>query len=234
MGEVGAKLGTRFGGQWRSIMPRFQMPKVTMATDIVIFTVRDGHLEVLLIQRRNPPFQRSWALPGGLVEEAEDVDVCAGRELEEETGVTGLVLEQVHTFGAPDRDSRGRVVSVAYLTLVRPGRLEPRAASDAANVGWFNVDDPPSLAFDHAQIIALARRRLRTMLEESAAAFEFLPRTFTLGELRALHEIVSGQRLDPRRFRRWALAAELVQETGKTRTGSGRSDRLYRAISRAR
>ena len=100
-------------------MAKFRMPKLTMTTDIVIFTIRDERLEILLIQRGNPPYQGKWALPGGLVEEDEDLDVCAHRELEEETKVTGVVLEQLHTFGAPHRDPRGRLVTVAYYTLVR-------------------------------------------------------------------------------------------------------------------
>ena len=165
-------------------MPKFRLPTLTMTTDIVIFTIRGKRLEILLIQRGNPPFQGSWALPGGLVEEDEDLDVCAHRELEEETGVSGLELEQVHTFGAPHRDSRGRFVTVAYFTLVRSDGLNPQAASDAANVHWFSVDELPSLAFDHAEIIAMARRRLRLRLEGSATAFGFLSDTFTLNELR--------------------------------------------------
>src|SRR5262249_15260302 len=159
-----------------------------------------------LIQRGNPPFQGRWALPGGLVEEDEDLDVCARRELEEETKVTGVTLVQLHTFGAPNRDPRGRLVTVAYYTLVRPDRLKPKAASDAASGCWFEVAKSPPLAFDHAAIITLARRRLRAKLEESAAAFGFLPKAFTLDELRAVDQIVVGRPLDPRSFRRRVLA----------------------------
>src|SRR5262245_60373905 len=123
-------------------MPKYRLPTLTMTTDIVIFTIRGGRLEILLIQRGNPPFRGSWALPVGRVEPSEDLDACARRELAEETGVTGLTLEQVYTFGAPDRDPRGRFVTVAYETLVRAEKLKPpRAASDAANVGWFVADD---------------------------------------------------------------------------------------------
>ena len=213
-------------------MPKFRPPTLTMTTDIVIFTIRNDHLEILLIQRGNPPFQGKWALPGGLVEEDEDLDVCARRELEEETGVTSLSLEQLHTFGAPHRDPRGRYVTVAYYTLVRPGRLKPKASSDAANVGWFGVDELPTLAFDHAKIIALARRRLGNRLDESPAAFGFLPKTFTLGEFRAVSEIVRGERLDPEKFRRRKLACGLIEDTGETKTVGGRPARLYRAIRR--
>jgi 8-oxo-dGTP diphosphatase len=213
-------------------MAKFRMPKVTMTTDIVIFTIREGTLEILLIQRGNPPFQGWWALPGGLVEEDEDLDVCALRELEEETKVAGIPLEQLHTFGAPQRDPRGRLVTVAYYTLVRPDLLNPKAASDAANVRWFEVDKLPSLAFDHAAIIALARGRLCFRLDESVDAFGFLPKKFTLNELRTLYEIVVGERLDPRKFRRRVLALELVEETGKIQVGTRRAARLYRVRRR--
>jgi ADP-ribose pyrophosphatase YjhB (NUDIX family) len=213
-------------------MPKFRMPTLTMTTDIVIFTIRDDRLEILLIQRGNPPFQGSWALPGGLVEEDEDLDVCARRELEEETKVTDVALEQLHTFGAPRRDPRGRLVTVAYYTLVRPDRLHPEAASDADNVRWFAVDTLPSLAFDHAEIIAMARLRLRARLDESADAFGFLPSTFTMEELRTLDEIVGGKRLDSRSLRRRVLALELIEATGKTKTESSRPVRLYRARRR--
>jgi 8-oxo-dGTP diphosphatase len=185
-----------------------------------------------LIERQNPPYQGKWALPGGLVEEDEDLDNCAHRELEEETKVTGVELEQLHAFGAPDRDPRGRLVTVAYYTLVRLDRLHPAAGSDAANVRWFSVDALPALAFDHAEIIAMARRRLRARLDESADAFGFLPKAFTLEELRKVDEIVVGSRLDPSGFRRRVLALELIEDTGKTRTGKRRPDRLYCASRR--
>jgi 8-oxo-dGTP diphosphatase len=210
-------------------VPADHLPKLTMTTDVAIFTIREERLEILLIQRGNPPFQGHWALPGGIVEEDEDLDVCARRELEEETGVTGLELEQFHSFGAPGRDPRGRYVTVAYLTLVRPKRLSPKAASDAAGVRWFAIDSLPPVAFDHGEIIAMARRRLWRRLEESAASFGFLPDTFTLDELRRLYEIVRGERLESRKFRSWARCVGLVEEAGGFRPGSRHSARLYRA-----
>ncbi len=213
-------------------MAKYRMPKLTMTTDIVIFTIRADRLEILLIDRQNPPYQGKWALPGGLVEEDEDLDVCARRELEEETKVTGVELEQLHAFGAPHRDPRGRLVTVAYYTLVRPDRLYPKAGSDAAAVRWFAVDELSPLAFDHEQIIAMARRRLQARLDESADAFGFLPKTFTLEELRKVNEIVVGARLDPRQFRRRVLALELIEDTGKIRTGTRRPERIYRATKR--
>lgn len=210
-------------------MPAHEWPKLTMTTDIVIFTIREDRLEVLLIRRGNPPFQGKWALPGGMVEEDEDLDICACRELEEETGVAGLELEQFHAFGAPGRDPRGRFVTVAYLTLVHPDRLSPKAASDAAGVGWFAVDDPPPLAFDHGEILPMARRRLRRRFEESAAAFGYLPETFSMDELQRLHEVLRGEALETRAFRTWALGAGLVEEAGRTADGGRHPARRYRA-----
>ncbi len=202
-------------------MPAYKLPKLTMTTDVVIFTIREQRLEILLIQRGNPPFPGRWALPGGMVEEDEDLDACARRELEEETGVAGLTLEQFHAFGTPGRDPRGRFVTVAYLTLVRPDRLTPKAASDAAGVRWFAVDELPPLAFDHGEIIAMARRQLRRRLDEDAAAFGYLPEAFTLDELRRLHEAVRGEPLEPRAFRSRALACGLVEEAGRSATQRG-------------
>lgn len=213
-------------------MTPYQPPKLTMTTDIVLFTIREARLEILLIRRGRPPFEGRWALPGGIVEEDEDLDTCARRELEEETGVAGLVLEQLHTFGAPGRDPRGRYVTVAYLTLVRPDCLTPKAADDAAEVGWFPVDSLPPPAFDHGEIIALARRRLRCRLETSARAFGYLPESFRMDELRGLHEVVGGTKLEPRRFRSWALRVGLVEVTGESRSGGRHPSRLYRATQR--
>ncbi len=213
-------------------MAKFKLPLLTMTTDIVIFTIRDERLEVLLIERVNPPFQGCWALPGGLVEVDEDVDVCAHRELEEETKVSGLALEQLHTFGKPDRDTRGRMVTVAYYTLVRPESVKPEAGSDAAKVRWLVVDELPKVAFDHAQIIAMARQRLTKRLYESVDAFGYMPKTFTLPELRTVMEIVGGEPIDRRAFRHVVLALKLVQDTGKMRGTSRRSNRIYRAQAR--
>ena len=113
-------------------MPKFRLPTLTMTTDVAIFTIREGRLEILLIQRGNPPFQGSWALPGGLVEEDEDLDVCARRELEEETGVTDVGLEQLHTFGAPHRDPRGQV---RHRRLLHPGSARSPEAESGVGCG---------------------------------------------------------------------------------------------------
>jgi len=209
-------------------MAQYRLPGAYLTADIVIFTIRSGRLEILLIERGGEPFRGCWALPGGFVEHDEDIDAAAGRELEEETGVKGLSLEQFHAFGDPNRDPRGRVVTVAYYTLVPPGRLSPRAADDAARARWFDAEQLPPLAFDHAAIVALARQRLGSELERTTRAAPFLPKAFTLSELRALHELIRHESIDPRRFRKRTLALELVEPTGRVRSRGARPVRLYR------
>jgi 8-oxo-dGTP diphosphatase len=212
----------------KSIMRPYRLPTALLTADIVIFTIRRGRLEVLLIQRGGEPFRSYWALPGGFVEHDEDIDAAACRELEEETGVKGLELEQFHTFGNPDRDPRGRVVTVAYCALVPAAPLSPRAGDDAANARWFEADTLPPLAFDHADILALARQHFGFELERTTRAAPFLPKTFTLDQLRALHEVIRGTPVESRRFRRRVLGLEIIEPTGKLQKRGGRSVRLYR------
>jgi 8-oxo-dGTP diphosphatase len=137
----------------------YRRPAVTV--DVVIVTA-GRRRRVLLVRRKHDPFAGTWALPGGFVDMDEALDAAARRELYEETGVEAERLEQLYAFGDPGRDPRGRTVSVAYLAVVDPRRLRPRAADDAAEVAWHSLASPPPLAFDHARILAEARRRLRT------------------------------------------------------------------------
>jgi 8-oxo-dGTP diphosphatase len=131
----------------------------SLTVDIVTVALRAGRPQVLLVRRRNPPFVGCWAIPGGFVDPCEPLEAAARRELREETGAQPRHLEQLHTFGDPGRDPRGWTISVAYLALV--DKEEPlRAGSDAGEVGWFDLHDPPPLAFDHAGILACAVRRL--------------------------------------------------------------------------
>jgi len=205
---------------------KYERPSVTV--DVVIFSVMEGELKVLLIKRKKWPFEGMWAIPGGFVDIDEPLEDAAARELDEETGVEGVYLEQFYTFGQPDRDPRTRVISVAYLALVDAGRLQPRAADDAADVGWFSVHDPPPLAFDHADILKRALQRLRHKLESTALGSLFMPDEFTLSELRRAYERILNQELDGRRFRRRILAADILEETGTRRGGGRRAPRLYR------
>jgi len=140
---------------------RYEKPSLTV--DIVVVAPMHGQHNVLLIQRKNPPFEGHWAIPGGFVDPHEPLEDAARRELLEETGIEPPRLQRLYTFGAPDRDPRGWTVSVAYLAILEEGTaqsIRPRAGDDAATVGWFDLLAPPSLAFDHADILAHARQAL--------------------------------------------------------------------------
>lgn len=210
-------------------------PHPAVTTDVVVFTVIDERLQLLLIRRSGEPFRDRWALPGGFLDIDEDLDACAARELAEETGVTGVYLEQLYSFGRPDRDPRERIISVAYYALVPANRIKVRAASDAAEAAWFPIANLPELAFDHGEIIAMAHQRLVAKLDYSTIAFQLLAETFTLGELQQVYETLIDAELDKRNFRKWALALEQIEETGELRRrGSHRPARVYRLRERDR
>ncbi len=209
--------------------PDPERPSVT--TDVVIFSLREKDLKVLLIRRGYPPYKGKWALPGGFMHTAESLEDAARRELEEETGVRNVYLEQLYTFGDPKRDPRGRVLTVAYVALV-PEDVTARAGDDAAEAEWHSVYSLPALAFDHADILTYALRRLRYKLEYTSVGFELLGNEFTLSELQAAYEIVLGEKLDKRNFRRRILEANILAETRRYRegpgAGQGRPAQLYR------
>jgi len=209
----------------------YRYPHPAVTTDVVVFSIRAQRLHLLLVQRANPPFQGQWALPGGFLDIGEDIDSCAARELAEETGLRDLFLEQLYTFGAPRRDPRERVISVAYYALVCSDRLpEPVASSDAAAVAWFPFDELPQTAFDHVEIIAKAHERLVAKLDYSSIALQFMPEQFTLGELQAVYETLLNDALDKRNFRKRILSLDIIEDTGEQkRNGKHRPARAYRA-----
>lgn len=212
-------------------MYNYEYPHPAVTTDIVIFSIRDVALKVLLIKRAGKPYKGKWALPGGFVREDEDLDSSALRELEEETGVHDVYLEQLYTFGKPKRDPRERVITVAYYALIASDQLSLCAATDAEAVGWFGLDEMPDLAFDHDEIIAMAHERLSAKLDYSTIAFQFMAEAFTLSELQAVYEIILGEAIDKRNFRKWILALEQIEETGELRReGPHRPAMLYRVI----
>ncbi len=207
-----------------------------LTVDLVVFTVVDADLKVLLITRKLPPFVGGWALPGGFVRAGESVEEAAYRELEEETGLPrrSLYLEQLFTFGAPDRDPRGRVVTVAHYALVRPD-LAPMitAGTDAADAEWWSLRelDLDVLAFDHARILEVAVERIRGKIDYAPIAFDLVPPTFTVSELRAVHEAIKGTAYDApnfrRRFNRMLADGTLEEAPGKRHTGR-RPAKVYR------
>ena len=211
----------------------YRHPRPAVTVDCVVFGLDDELLKVLLIQRDREPFAGRWALPGGFVEAEETLAQAAQRELTEETGVAKVYLEQLASFGDPGRDPRDRVITVAYYWLVRRLDHAPRAASDARAVGWFPASRCPPLAFDHGEIVALARRRLQAKLREQPVGFELLPRKFTLSQIQGVYEAVLGRPLDKRNFRRKLLATGVLRELAETQLGvAHRAARLYQFDAR--
>jgi 8-oxo-dGTP diphosphatase len=189
---------------------KFPRPSVTV--DLVVLTILDGVLSILLVARGEHPFKGRWALPGGFVrvaegpkDQGEDLHDAALRELAEETGLPpgSALLEQLGAFGRPGRDPRTRVISVAYHALVRP-TLVPLAGGggDATSARWFPVTGRPALAFDHDEIVERALARIRRDLDDTSVAFALVPETFTIAELRTVHEVILDAALDPGNFRR--------------------------------
>lgn len=208
---------------------RYEYPRPAVTVDCVVFGLDDRELKVLLIQRQLEPFQHKWALPGGFVRMDEDLDEAARRELEEEAGIAKVFLEQLYTFGAVDRDPRGRVVTVAYYALTNLSDHKLEAATDAENAAWFPYDDVPSLAFDHQEILDTALARLRGKVRYEPIGFELLPRKFTLTQLQRLYETVLERSLDKRNFRKKILSMGLLVETDEIEKDvAHRAARLYK------
>lgn len=199
---------------------------IFVTVDVVIFALRDEDLQVLLVRRKNPPFEGKWAIPGGFVRHEESLEDAAARELHEETGVRDVHIEQLYTFGTLNRDPRGRMVTVAYVALV-PAPLALHAGTDASEAQWKSVYALPEMAFDHEEIVIYALRRLRYKLEYTAVGFRMLPKTFTLSQLQRAYETILGEKLDKRNFRRRILQAGVIEATGEMQTGDGRPAKLY-------
>ena len=210
------------------------MQEFFVTVDLVVLTIRDDRLQVLVVERKYPPYRGDWALPGGYVGAEEDLEAAAYRELAEETAIgAGVHLEQLATYGEPGRDPRGRTVTVAWLALV-PEMRDPSAGTDAAAAAWRPVEDFETgrltLAFDHDRILADGIERARAKLEYSPLAAAFCPPEFTVAQLRGIYEAVWGHGLDPRNFHRKVTRSEgFLEPTGRTSTvDGGRPAQLYR------
>jgi 8-oxo-dGTP diphosphatase len=207
----------------------YQFARPALTVDVVIFALDEDDLKVMLIQRDLPPFEGTWALPGGFVRVDETLDDAARRELQEETGLRDIYLEQLYTFGQLDRDPRERIVTVAYYALVNLAGHAVHASTDARNAAWFAVSDLPALAFDHDQILQTAHDRLRNKVRYQPIGFELLPERFTLRQLQHLYEVILDRELDKRNFRKKVLGMEIVKETGEIEKDvAHRAARLYR------
>jgi 8-oxo-dGTP diphosphatase len=207
----------------------YEFPRPALTVDCVVFGMDDGGLQVLLVERGLEPFLGRWALPGGFVHLEESLEEAARRELEEETGLQRVYLEQLYTFGEVDRDPRGRVVSVAYYALVKLGDHRVKAATDAREAAWFPVWDTPSLAFDHERVLQVALTRLKGKVRYQPIGFELVPAKFTLTQLQRLYETILERALDKRNFRKRMLSMGLLVELDEVEKDvAHRAARLYR------
>ena len=210
---------------------KYEYERPGLTVDCVIFglDLDEEVLQVMLIERDVEPYAGVWAIPGGFVKSGETLMEAATRELEEETGITGVFLEHLYTFGDPDRDPRGWVVSVAYYALVSPDKHYIHATADARQAQWFPVTAVPQLAFDHAEILATALQRIRGKLTYAPIGFELLPQRFTIKQLQKLYEIVLDRKLDNRNFRKRIFGMDVLRELGEMQKGvPHRAARLYK------
>ena len=207
----------------------YEYPRPALTVDCVVFGLDEEDLQLLLIQRDLPPFEGKWALPGGFVRMDETLEESARRELQEETGLENVYLEQLFTIGELDRDPRERVVTVAYYALVKLSDHRVQAATDARNAAWFAVDDVPPLAFDHQEILGRAHDRLRSKVRYQPIGFELLPAKFTLRQIQHLYEVILDRPLDKRNFRKKILSMEILVELDEVETDvAHRAARLYK------
>lgn len=208
-------------------MEKYEKPSVTV--DIIIFSIQNNQLKVLLVKRRIEPYKNTWAIPGGFVRISESLEQAAIRELEEETGVKDVYLEQLYTFGDVKRDPRGRVITVAYFALINSEKIKLKATADVSEAKWFSINELPKLAFDHEKILKYAIKRLRWKFEYTTAAFSLLPEKFTLSQLQNIYETVFSKKFDKRNFRKKLISLDLVEKTGKIEQKvSHRPPRLFK------
>ena len=207
----------------------YKFPRPGITVDCVVFGLDEqDSLKVILIQRKLPPFEGQWALPGGFVHLDETLEQAAWRELREETGIQDVFLEQLYTFGDLNRDPSERIITVAYYALVNLGEYHLKATTDAADAAWFAIDNLPKLAFDHSEIFQTALNRLRGKIRYEPIGFELLPKKFTLSQIQKLYETILGQKLDKRNFRKKILKMNLLLELDEMQTDvAHRAARLY-------
>lgn len=202
--------------------------KSAFTVDNVIFGFDDGELKVLLIRRNEEPYDNHWALPGYFVQPNEDLDAAAQRVLREVAGLENVYLEQLQTFGEPSRHAFGRVITVAYYSLIKIADYQPRPAGVARELSWHAVADLRRLAFDHENIIRAALETLKRRIRTRPVGFELLPETFTLTHLQHLYESIWEVQLEKRNFRKKMLSMGLLHDSGKTQRGvAHRPAKLY-------
>lgn len=202
-------------------------PQPSVTVDLVVFTIKDSKLKVLLIKRALDPFKGKWAIPGGFVQVNETIEDAAKRELEEETGIKEVYLEQLYTWGGLERDPRGRVISISYFALINSDGIKLEATTDAVEAGWFDVNKIPSLAFDHKNILDYAVKRLKWKFEYTPIAFSLLDEQFTMPQLKNLYDIVFETEFDKRNFYKKVLSLKILEEKGIAESSGHRPPKLY-------
>lgn len=206
-----------------------QSSNILLTVDAIVFGYQQRQLKVLLIRRQYAPFEGAWALPGGFVKEDESLETAVERELLEETGVKINYLEQLYTFGRPDRDPRQRVVTVAYFGLVNPAQFDIAASTDAAEARWFSVTDLPQLAFDHQSVLDYALTRLRNKLTYEPIGLNLLDEQFPFSDLENLYEAILNRKIERRNFRKKFLSFGILEEVTVRHTAQkGRPGTLFR------
>lgn len=201
---------------------------IQLSVDAVVFGYEAGNISILLIKRKYEPFKDKWAIPGGFVLDDESLEEAVERELKEETGIKINYLEQLYTFGKPNRDPRGRVVSIAYFGLIRPNAFKIYASTDAAQVQWFNINELPELSFDHKEILDAAIKRLKGKITYEPIGFELLDTKFPFSDLEKLYSTLLGREVDRRNFRKKIMGLNILDELDeKVSKGSGRPANLF-------
>ena len=208
-------------------MYTYKYPHPAVTTDCIVFGFDGTKLNLLLINRGIEPYKGSWALPGGFMKIDETAEQGALRELQEETGVKDIYIEQMQAFTAVDRDPRERVMTIAFMAFVRQEKYEVIAGDDAAKAQWFPVKSLPQLAFDHKEIITLALDKLRWKMTYEPLAFRLLKKTFTISQLQTIYEVVFDKRFDRRNFHKKLTSLGYIIPTEEQQKTICRPSTLY-------
>lgn len=208
-------------------MYTYKYPHPAVTTDCIVFGFDGTKLNLLLINRGIEPYKGSWALPGGFMKIDETAEQGALRELQEETGVKDIYIEQMQAFTAVDRDPRERVMTIAFMAFVRQEKYEVIAGDDAAKAQWFPVKSLPQLAFDYKEIITLALDKLRWKMTYEPLAFRLLNKTFTISQLQTIYEVVFDKRFDRRNFHKKLTSLGYIIPTEEQQKTIGRPSTLY-------
>jgi 8-oxo-dGTP diphosphatase len=204
---------------------------IEVAVDAIVFGYsKEEGVSILLIKRKYDPYKGAWAIPGGFVLDDESLEAAVARELQEETGVEINYLEQLYTFGKPDRDPRKRILSVAYFGLVKSKQFEKlKASTDAVDAAWFNYKKLPRLAFDHKEILKMAIERLRAKIVYQPIGFELLDKKFAFSDLEHLYSTLLDRPIDRRNFKKKVMSLGILDELDEKAksTGAGRPGNLF-------